>query len=161
MFATVNDTDRWVVAASGCYQTFESQAEAEAVYEQLAPVGIEAAVFGSIQILPPHSRPAIPPEFVDRVQLDYMSQHKRETDLLALMKTKEETLASRTTSASRFGVNIDPIELIKAMKEYIEIHEAWESFLGPEEMARVRAELIAAAERLIDQGPSATERRTA
>jgi len=92
MFATNNDTDKWLVAIDGHFDLYPSKELAEEVYNSID--SIEDSPHGSIMILP--SSYASPKRVKDDIAVvkvsDYIDQKE---DLLAYMKFKREESQKR------------------------------------------------------------------
>ena len=61
MFATANDTNKWVLAVDGVFGFCESQREANRLFNLIGEIG--ESNFGCCQILPPHYIPMMDAQF--------------------------------------------------------------------------------------------------
>ena len=60
MFATTNDTSKWVLAIDGLFGFCKSEIEANRLYGSIGEIGeIGESNFGCCQIIPPHYIPKI------------------------------------------------------------------------------------------------------
>lgn len=61
MFAVRNDTNKWIVMVDGFHQQFDTEKEAQQVYDKIGGEpgsdGLAGTAFGSADMLPPHYEP--------------------------------------------------------------------------------------------------------
>ena len=55
IFGTNNDTDKWAVIADNRFQLFDTEFDAEVVFNQLVEGGIDDSCFGAVEVVMPQS----------------------------------------------------------------------------------------------------------